>query len=398
MDLANAATAPNLYACDTRDEEDDDAPIITPDHDTHKACVNWIEEIKDGVISDHNFSKICKEYDMTRLPVARPPEHDDFFEIIIDIVKERKVVNATSEWLVTVCSETKMDFSVYSENPDYAQTGLTLSPIPGLEIKHMTSQYSEALMPSPYGFMEKHKSLVSVTMLPKTVELIISPKGKEKIKTLLRDPLVRYKTIGKERTFLLTCNKLYTYNQMNDIKFMYGDFYMIGPHLDLPDDWQYRIKQGTSELEFPAYEPHKCSLQKFQHKDAFTISLCVPIRVSSIMNAYKFYDSGLYFATDTLLTNSVCEKDNRIYVATGSDAVEFSFGNNYLYKILNVIPGDKYNTLSVLLLEEDDVINKNMSQYYSPSVFDFIPENTEYIDNWESYAADDICDEDGNLI
>jgi len=398
MDLANAAIAPNLYACDTHQEEEDDAPVIVPDPPTHKACVDWVEEIKDGVLSDRNFSRICKDYDMSRLPPCAPPEHDDFFEIIMDIVQERKVINATSEWLVSICSEKKLDVTVFSENPDYSMLGIPMSSVPGLEIKHMTSQYSEALMPSPYGFMEKHKSIVSCTYLPKTVELIISPKGKEKKKTLLRDPIVRYKTIGKDRTFLLTCNKLFTFFQMNDIKFMYGDYYVLGPFVQLPDDWNFRIKQGTDGIVFPDVDPHQCSLQKFQHKRELIISLCTPCRVSSIMNSYKVYDPGYYFATDTLLTNRVFEKNNKIYVSAGEEFVEFAFGNNYLYQILNFIPSDKYNVLSVVLLDEDGAINKNMSIVYCPSVFDSVPENNDYLDNWESHGVEDLCDDEGNLI
>jgi len=367
-------------------------PMIDKDSRTFAACVQWVEEIKQGVVQDDNFALVVAPYDMGRLKGVDVFEKSTYVETVLATIDEVGVVNSPPLWLVDACIKKKRTLTISTDEPShYRGIPFPIVSTPGLELHNMSRAHSMALMPNPYHLIDNSAGVLSFTNFGNMTELVFVARSKVKKRYYLRQASIHY-SLNSLSSELLDTKVRLDYPEISSMKFGYGDYYaarvsFIVRHTIAElrvqcDDLINRISLDNIECTTTPI-----NLQEFQIKPPLCPQVCMAVRVSSMSCKFVVCNYNLYMSCNILLNEIVQVYDDYIL----QEGTKISYGNRYLYSI-DVFLEDDY--VSISLIDHDKVIVSN--SYYSPQTY--LPVTGVEMDNWEDIVIPDYTLGEDDII
>jgi len=340
------------------------AEPIVRDESTFDACVKWVDEIKQGVISDVNFSKVVSGYDMSRLKGSDVFERSSYVESVKAKVNEVHVVNEPPLWLLQACEVSKIDVVVSTTDVQPMYKQYTVTSAPGLELHNMSRAYTVAMLPNPYKLIKDNAGVLSFSLFTNRVELIFVARHKVKYRYYSRDSAIRYNLSPLFPGLLLTDIKD-DYKEVHVLKSALGDYYLprVKYKTRIPlNRLCTEVDQLIEEIDVDNTEcMSSCvSFQMFQTYPQYYPQVSLATRISSLECRYVDYEFNLFFACDVLVNVNVLLTEDCLINA----GAKISYGNRYLYRVDQLLEnGDA----QVTLIDEDIILLDD--NVYTPQTF-----------------------------
>jgi len=354
-------------------------PIVNEDKRLLGACNRYIDEVLNNIVSDSNFSIICEEYDMSRLTVVDSFDQTDFVDELTEAVKDAPVINYPSAWMTPALEKRGVSFEAFGDPEYFKAHGYDISLVPGVETKNMNNEFVSAVMPHPYGLINRGVSMTSFNLFLDSVEIEFFARGKLKRRTLKRGSGLSYRSSRNVNDVLVVTDVKYVYPEVGVLAHKIGDYYtsfevlsekLVVPNLNRKD---FSFARVSSLLR----RKNDHSLQRFQDIRPLAIQYCSPVRVSSLYCQYikVNFDPGIFFAVDVILPSLVKYENGNL----SADGVFIEFGNDYLYSVISFEDGF---LLSVILLDTPHVLSK-IKPFHSQGIYDKVTSDFVDMDPWE---------------